>query len=231
VRSMCRFGLAIGVLFLSARVWASPILGQIDTFSGSTLGWANGVLAPDPAVIATGGPGGAGDSFLPVTSDGSGASGRLTIFNRDQWTGNFLAAGVNAVEMDLKNFGSSPLSLRIALKSSTERGAPGFASSTPFVLAADGAWHHAMFLLDQADLTAVGSAPALASLLANVAEFRILNAAAPRLNGDAVVGQIGIDNIKADTISASAIPEPSAGLLLAVGAGWLFWVKRSSQPQ
>src|ERR1051325_3337213 len=80
---------------------ADPVVGQIDTFSASAFGWTNGDLAPDPVVIATGGPGGMGDAFLQVTANGSGAGGRLTVFNRAQWTGNFLAAGVGAVEMDL----------------------------------------------------------------------------------------------------------------------------------
>jgi hypothetical protein len=226
MRSICRLGFPIGLLLLCTDLCASPILGQIDTFSGSTLGWDTGTRGPtQPAVISSGGPGGAGDGFLQLTSDGSGSDGRLTVFNRDQWTGNFLAAGVNAVEMDVKNFGSSSLSIRVGLKSATTQGAPGYASSTAFALAADAQWHHAVFLLDQADLTAVGSAPALNSLLANVAEFRILNAAAPRLNGDSLLGQLGIDNIKADTVSATAaVPEPSPHLLLTVGAVLLFLV-------
>jgi hypothetical protein len=222
VHIVCRLAVPVGILSLATHLWANPILGQIDTFSASAVGWSTGARGnAGPALISTGGPTGAGDSFLQLSSDAAGANGRLTVFNRQQWTGNFLAPGVNAVELDLKNFGSSPLSIRVGLKSAAAQGAPGYASNTPFPLAADGQWHHAVFLLDQADLTAVGSAPALGTLLANVAEFRILNAATPRLTGDGLVGQLGIDNIKADAVSATAVPESSAGLLWAVGAGLL----------
>ena len=232
MRLVSRLALPIGLLFLSVDSWANPILGQIDTFSGSALGWSTGARGnAGPAVISTGGPAGAGDSFLQLSSDAAGADGRLTVFNRQQWIGNFLAAGVNAVELDLKNFGSSPLSIRVGLKSAAAQGAPGYASNTPFTLAADGQWHRAIFLLDQADLTAVGSAPALSTLLGNVAEFRILNAATLRLTGDDLVGQLGIDNIKADAVSATAAPEPSAGLLWAVGAGLLLSVSRMRSQQ
>jgi len=222
MRFTSHLGLNAGVFFFSACLYANPIVGQIDTFSSSMLGWDTGTRGPtQPALISSGGPGGAGDSFLQLTSDGSGSDGRLTVFNRDQWTGNFLTSAVTGIEMDLKDFGSTPLSIRVGLKSATAQGSPGYTSATAFNLPADGQWHHAVFSLDQADLTAVGSAPALTSLLANVAEFRILNAANPRLTGDAVVGQLGIDNIRADAATPTPVPEPSVKMALALGTGLL----------
>jgi hypothetical protein len=227
VRFISHLELTAGVFLFSACLYANPILGPIDTFSTSTLGWDTGTRGPtQPALISGGGPGGAGDSFLQLTSDGSGSDGRLTVFNRDQWTGNFLTAAVTGIEMDLKDFGSTPLSIRVGLKSAAAQGAPGYTTTTAFSLPADGQWHHAVFLLDQADLTAVGSAPALATLLSNVAEFRILNAAAPRLTGDAVAGQLGIDNIRADASTPTPVPEPSVRMALALGAGFLLCFSR-----
>jgi hypothetical protein len=80
--------------------------------------------------IANGGPAGVGDHFLLITANGSaGADGRITVFNRSQWAGNFLAAGVSAIEMDLKNFGTTPLSIRVALKSGIGIGSPGFVTT------------------------------------------------------------------------------------------------------
>jgi PEP-CTERM motif len=203
------------LVLLSAELEASPIVGQTDTFStASTLGWSNG-NAPAPLVISTGGPAGVGDGYLQITADGSGVVGRLTAFNRSQWAGDFLSAGVAAVEMDLRNFGSSPLSIRIGLKESATIDSPGFASTVGFSLPVDGLWHHATFLLDTADLTRFNSTTLLLdTLLSNVAELRILHSAAPSLTGDPIVSQLGVDNIKA---RAAAVPEPSALLLLTAG--------------
>ena len=220
-------GMTVSLLvLLSAELEASPIVGQIDTFStASTLGWSSGAFTA-PLVISTGGPAGVGDGYLQITADGVTSAGRLTVFNRSQWAGDFLSAGVVAVEMDLKNFGSSPLSIRIGLKQSATNGSPGFASTAGFSLPVDGLWHHATFLLDAADLTRINSTTLLLdTLLSNVAEFRILNSAAPSLTGDFIVGQLGVDNIK-DMATPTAVPEPSALLLLTAGLVALGMLKK-----
>src|SRR5262249_23862903 len=163
----------------------------IDTFPGpSTLGWAMGPAAGLSVTIALGGPAGASDTFLVSTADGAGAGGKLTIFNRAQWTGNFLSGGVSAIEMDLRNLGGSALSIRIGLKQSASPSAPGFVSDG-FVLPVDGNWHHATFLLDSAHLTRLDSTTlALDTLLSSVGEFRILNSAVASFLGDEVVSQL-----------------------------------------
>jgi hypothetical protein len=117
--------------------------------------------------------------------------------------------------MDLNNFSSVTLSIRLAFKSSTFNGASGYESSSAFSLAANSGWQHVVFLITPATMTAVGGPAAFSSFFANPAEMRIINASSPGdLNGSAVIGQLGIDNI-------IAVPEPrSLGLLLA-GAIWL----------
>jgi hypothetical protein len=227
-------GRAFAALLLSAFLpsagRASIVLGQIDTFeNGTTQRWGIGMPGPfAPVNIPTGGPAGAGDHYLQVTSNGSaGAGGRITVFNRDQWTGNYLAAGVNAVEMDLINLGTQPLSIRIALKRGIARTDPGFASTNPFVLPADGLWHHAVFLLDAADLTRLGSQTlTLDSLLSGVAEFRVLESAVPALDGERISAVVGIDNVQ-----ASAVPESAGFTLTLVGAGLLGLGRRLSRRQ
>src|SRR5215203_3475115 len=81
--------------------------GEVDTFSGGIEGWFAGggpvgqVPPVAPTVIATGGPGGAGDSFLQIVANGSlGPGGRLVVMNGAQWAGNYLAAGISGVAMD-----------------------------------------------------------------------------------------------------------------------------------
>ena len=61
-----------GLLLASATPLAAVTLGQQDTFSdGSTQGWSEGLVSPNPPTnIATGGPAGAGDRYLQNISSG-----------------------------------------------------------------------------------------------------------------------------------------------------------------
>jgi hypothetical protein len=199
---------------------AQPVAGQIDDFqNGTVMNWTNGP-APNPINISTGGPAGANDRFMQVTATGSGGSGgRLITFNRTQWAGNFSGPGITAVEMDLKELSGPTLHMRIGMKSATFQGAPGYEATTPLDLTADGLWHHRVFLLDTADLTAVNSPAALDSFLTSVAEFRILSEAGPglTLNGDPVAAVFGVDNIHA----VAPVPEPGSLLLIVAGAGFI----------
>ena len=203
----------VSVITVAASVWASaavasPTLNQVNDFeNGQVSGWTNGGSAPDPANIATGGPAGANDNYLRVTSTGgSGAGSRLVTLNENsRWTGNFTAAGVNAVTMDLKNFGTTPLSMRIALEGG---GGSWFASTTPVTLPADGAWHPARFELTSG-MNRIEGSSTLANALTSVTEFRILHSSSPNYRGDTIASSFGVDNI-------TAVPEPAGLAAVAV---------------
>ena len=92
----------------------------------------------------------------------------------------------------MENLGTTALSIRIGMKSGTAVNSPGFVSTVPFSLPSDSSWHHATFLIDASDLTLTGSGLTLSSLLSNVAQLRIINAANPSLTGDSVVSQLGV---------------------------------------
>lgn len=185
---------------------------QIDTFeTATTLNWANGGAfgTPQPTVV-TGGMGGANDHYLQVTADGSGPQGRLSVFNRTQWLGNYNAAGVNAVEMDLRNFSATVLAIRIGYKVSPVSGSPGYSSTTGFTLANDGLWHHAVFSLADTAMSPINlPSTSFNTLLNGPGEMRILHSATPSLTGDNVVAVLGVDNIK-------AVPEPVGILAVAL---------------
>lgn len=195
----------------SSAAVATPTLNQVNDFeNGQIAGWTNGGRAPDPANIATGGPAGSGDNFLRVTSAGGfGAGSRLVTLNQDaRWVGNFSAAGVAAVTMDLKNFGATPLTMRIAFE---ESGGAWYATTTGITLPADIAWHAARFELAAPGLTRVSGSTLLAAALTRVSEFRILHSPSPDYRGAAISSSFGVDNLR-------AVPEPAgvaiAGLLL-----------------
>jgi hypothetical protein len=214
-----RASLLCGVLLALGATRASALtLGQTDTFTSGAQSWANGHGA---GTTALGGPAGASDSFLSVTADGSGATGLVTIFNRTQWLGNYVTAGVTEIDLDLRNFSPVTLSIRLAFKQSTLGGAtPGYLTLTPFTITNDGLWHHATFQITAASMKAVNSPTAYNTLMAAPAEFRIINeAGSTNLDGDFVVATLGIDNVK-------AVPEPRTGLLLIGLSGALLLPRR-----
>ena len=207
-------GVACSVL-LGAPSAQAIVFGQLDDFeNGTTMGWANGV--PGYVMnIADGGPGGAGDNYLQLTSDGVGQGGRLTTFNLQQWLGNYIAQGVTRIELDLRNFGSTPLSIRLAWKSENTATAPGYLSA-PMVLAVGSGWQHFSISLAPGSLIAVGG-PAAHNIFfsTGIGDARIINATGTsNLNGDFITGQVGIDNIR-------AVPEPASVAMLGGGLLWL----------
>ena len=186
-------------------------LGQLDTFQdGTTNGWETGQFAPPVTNISTGGPAGAGDRFIQLTADGSGAGGRLVGYNFTTWTGNYIAAGVTSISIDLRNFSAVNLSIRIAFQSEIAAGGPGYLTQAMFLPAGSG-WQHFTISLAPGNVTAVNSPTAYNTFFTNVAWTRIIHAAGTgNLNGDPVVGQLGIDNIQ-------AVPEPATGALIGAG--------------
>ena len=217
-------GILVSLLALAFSCSAQAIVvGQIDDFQdGTTQNWTNGGVPPTPPIvnIPDGGPGGAGDHYIQVTSlGGQGAGNRLTVFNRDQWLGDYIGQGVTAIEMDLKNFGNTNLFMRIGFKQEVGPGTPGYVSPAFFLPAGSG-WQHVVFTINMATMIPIDSPLDFNTFFSgNFQEVRILNAINPDLNGDPIVAQIGIDNIH-------AVPEPSVTALAALGAlGWAVTVR------
>ena len=201
----------VACLWASAAV-ASPTLHQVNDFeNGQVSGWGNGGSAPDPVNITSGGPAGASDNYLRVTSTGGfGAGSRLVTLNQNQrWTGNYNTDRVDAVTMDLKNFVQNPVSQPLRLRIAFE-GANGtwFASTTPVILN-DTAWHSARFDLTASALTRIEGSGTLANALTGVTEFRILHSASPNYRADVIAASFGVDNIR-------AVPEPAGAATVAM---------------
>src|SRR5690606_13265203 len=199
-----------------AAVTASPAgavsVGEIDTFSSSIEGWfAGGVtgnMPPSPpVVIPNGGPGGLGDAYLSITATGGmGAGGRLVAMNGSQWAGDYLAAGVAAIEMDLRNFGTTDLTVRLLFEDPAG-GPPTNIAATSFgaSVRAGADWTRFRFPIAPSELVALqGDASAA---LSGSTLIRIYHSVPVAFPGDPIAGNLGVDNI-------AAIPEPETAALM-----------------
>ena len=211
LRSFCLGAFALILLVLANSVHAIDA-GQVDDFQDGTVrDWINGGGSP-VLNIDTGGPTGAGDRYLQISSTGSiEPGGRLTVLNLIQWVGNYIAAGVTAIEIDLRNEGAVDLSIRLAFKESFGFGTPGYLSQ-PMILPAGSGWLHFSISLAPGNLIAVGDpAPYATFFSTGNGEMRIINAVGTsNLIGDPIAAQLGIDNIR-------AVPEPATTALLGTG--------------
>jgi hypothetical protein len=207
-----RCDVVLGVVLLVCPAKSEGVvLNQVDNFqNGTTQGWDTGVNDPSPPVnIATGGPTGSGDEFLELTSlGGSGAGSKLVAFNKAQWIGNYLSAGVTSISANLNNLGATALDIRLILEG------PGgnFVSSTAAHLAAGSGWQLVQFPLDAVHLTGGAN---LSQTLGGVATLDLVHApttVTSRSGSPAIAAQLGVDNL-------TAVPEPTAlahcGFMLA----------------
>ena len=214
-------------------------VGQIDDFEDGTLqDWRMGtttVTAEHMTNITDGGPAGAGDNFLQVTSHethGTTPGGnRLTFFNRLQWTGDYTAAGITAIAMDLKNISSSEiLNMRIAINGgfgpSFNFTGGVFTTSASISLISGSDWTRAVFSLLPGDLIPISGGTGgnttgndVQATLANVLELRLLNSATPDWSGLPIAATLGVDNLL-------AVPLPPALALFGSGLAVLMARRR-----
>ena len=95
--SLRSIAVAVVIVQMGAIARAAITFGQLDDFqSGMTTGWQQGAISTHPTtVVATDGPGGAGDAYLQNVSTGMfGAGSKQVMFNMAQWSGNYATAGV-----------------------------------------------------------------------------------------------------------------------------------------
>lgn len=191
-RLVAALGMAAAAFALNA--WAVDP-AQVDDFQdGTTMGWQEGAVSPNPPVnVPDGGPGGAGDAYLENTSSGgSGAGSKMIMFNNAQWTGDYVTAGVSSLQMHFNNLGATDLPMRVAVEGA---GGGRFASLDPIVLPAGSGWQHVVFDLTDAAMVTVGGAQTLAQVLANVIELRVLASNVPDWNGSSLIAVLGMDNL------------------------------------
>jgi hypothetical protein len=193
---------------------AAATMGMIDDFQdGTVAGWRGA----SPANVANAGPGGAGDNALRVTATGD----RAVIVNTEQWMGNYTAAGITQLSLDVRNESTFALALRIGFA----QGGVGpngigdtYVSATAVSVPNDGQWHQIALSLAPEDfvphLANTNPTPDAAAALAAVGHLRILHNPIPNFQGANVLATFYFDNIQ-------AVPEPAAWALAAGGLGLL----------
>lgn len=200
----------LAAIALLSDAKASTLLTQVDDFSTGVQGW--NIVGE---VVADGGRAGAGDAYLSYSSSGSGGSqSRMVIPNEssgNQWSGDFVAAGVTGFEMDVQNSGASQLDLRIGIAN----GSTWFVSSDAVQIAPGTGWNSVAFQVDAASMTGLGGSDAFETVAADVQRMRIfssvnLPSVAPQggVRGDQIAATIGVDNI-----TAVGVPEPASALM------------------
>jgi hypothetical protein len=206
---------AIGALAAAAAMPAAAAvqLGQVDDFQdGSFELWDAGLNNPyGPINIPAGGPGGAADRYLQLASGGAGSGGRLVAFNfNQQWSGDYLAAGVTSVRMQVNNQGATDLMLRLILTGAgPDTTAPSLTTASAVGIAAGSGWTTVSFSLASADL----QGPAYDLVMSDVRRLTLLHSPIPvahRVGAPDIAAQLGVDNI-------TAVPEPATLVLAAMG--------------
>jgi hypothetical protein len=197
--------LLLGLLLATSA--SAVTQGQQDDFTASEDGWT-------PGTPALGGPGGGADGFLLLTSTGTGGQGgRLTTYNYQlQWSGDYLAAGVEAIGLFVNNFGANDLEIRLAFGDNQAplQGGTWYVTSASVALPAGSGWELVVFEIGSADLVSAQGSASYAQLMAGVQTLRILHADAAVPIGNPIAASLGIDRVV-------ALPEPGATVLLASG--------------
>ncbi len=181
-------------------------VGTIDTFQdGTANGWSSGLNNGNgPVNVATGGPAGVADSFLSFTATGvHGPGGKLVAFGGAQWNGDYVAAGVTGISMQMNNFGATDLSMRLLFNG------PNVYSANAVVLHAGSAWTSVLFSILPGALSA---ATALTNVTGLVLQHSPLGGG--QGSGGDIAASLGVDNI-------AAVPEPSQWLAMMFGVAML----------
>jgi len=212
---------AIGTLLcaLASLPARAIVAGQVDTFgNGSTEGWTSGGAHPSPPVnVASGGPAGEGDGYMRVTSVGGfGAGSRFVAFNTAQWAGDYTAAGVVTITMDVNNLGESALALRLSIADGQGQTSPNMAVTEAVSLPAGSGWTSVSFGVDPESLIVRSGSVATALTTARV--VRLIHSPTPGATPE-IEASLGVDNIRAVGASVPGFTVEDITLALEIAAG------------
>jgi hypothetical protein len=195
LNSAVAIGLLLAVHTFCAHAAVTP--GQVDNFNTNLQGWeAGGFTNPNPPRrIASGGPGGGSDSYMQLTSSGQfGAGGKLVVYNKSQWVGDFLGANIKSIDMQLNNLGSTDLVLRLILLDEAHN--QSLTTSSAVNLMAGSGWTSLSFPLDATNLTGGN----FDTVMKSVTDFSLVHSPSiipERSFAPNIAAQLGVDMITA----------------------------------
>jgi hypothetical protein len=184
------------------------ILFTPDTFTDGTVQeWYGG----DTVMNVDNGQGGTADRYITVATNSGGSAGsHLATHNAElRWSGDYISAGVTAVQVDMRNLGSTTLQMRLVLFGLGNR----WTSNTAVTLTPGSEWQHLTFPVSQSSLAHVLGAATYTDSLSNVTQIMFRHdGGTPSSGGETINGTLGIDN-------PMAVPSPGlVGLLAPLGA-------------
>jgi len=191
---------------------AGVVGGQVDTFDSDTMGWGNTFGAPTTSWAASGGPGGAGDAYLAIETNGSssGPGSRLGAWNGVRWSGDFIGEGVTRIQMDIAGFVGPGAELRLQFLSNV---GSQFTSLNSVFVPTDGVWRTYTFDISEAAMFQTGGVSGYAASFADITRMHLRHQpGAPGGFGSppAYDGRIGVDNVR-------AVPGPAGLGVLSIG--------------
>ena len=220
VQSLCfarylpRAVIVSAIFSLTVVSSAFALTPGVDDFEdGTTNNWAVGP-SPNPPVNSAdggGGPAGADDNFMRLTSTGTfSAGGRLAVFNRTQWTGDLLALDPQAFQLDVRNPGDTDVMLRIAFQNSSF---DSFGSQSAVSIRAMTDWQTVLLPITPDDLVSHNLFGTYEEVLSDIIETRLLSSEERQFMGDQIIATLDVDNIRLIT---GVVPEPGSLALAAM---------------
>lgn len=194
----------VALLYLVASTAQAIELGLFDDFEGdspgncATDGWTEGVISANPPTAEPGCGVAESCCLANDSAGGSGPGSRQATFNEGQWSGNYVAAGVNKIAMRIANPGSAPLVMRVGMSD----GGTCYVSTNGVTIAAGATLASYSFLLTAEEMTPVsgnlcGGLNELADVLSNVIQLRVVAASDASWAGDAITSTVQFDEITA----------------------------------
>lgn len=196
-------------------------VGLVSDFSTGTQGWLRGTVQ---------------GGWLQLIADGNGNEGKLVTFARGDWSGDYLAAGVEGIRFTANCNGTQnaqlPLVMRVAFGNtgSPNQGGTWFASTEAIEVFVNQT-ETATIPIDAAGLVRVQGDASYEEVMSNVHTIRILHNPVPDSRGETLLALVRLDDIEAigapasipDVVTADGAADPDAadGLERDAGQGAL----------
>lgn len=210
------------LLFLVTPAWAItlPVLEDFDT---NTANWRQNSKALDVNFVATGGPNGAGDSYVSYDRNLGTSTGEQVIFrgqdefdaSGDAFVGDWVTAGVQ--QFSFWFIHNAPANLTIGARFAKSPNFPGMSIPGPTNSVAPNTWTQMTVWIDPANPGWIneGAGATVAEGFANV--FAAVGNIQVYAKRDASIPVDTTVTFGLDKVAASAVPEPGSLMLAAIG--------------